>query len=209
MTELAATRAHHRHLEQARSQVIELLSRQSVERDLVSRSESAVPAGRQDVVAQLVARQHQAALEQRLSHFHPADIAFVLESLPPEARDLAWSLVRAERRGAVLLETSESVRRALVQAMPAEEIAALVPARARGRPGRRRAPARGASRVRVTLALPGAGPSRGRALTFLSLQVGPLLVAASGRPLLAPVRAGKGRPLPGEKQRLVTHGNPR
>jgi len=116
-----SARPHHHHLEQARAQVIELLSRQSVEKELLSRSESR----KQDVVAQLVARQHQAALEQRLAHFHPADIAFVLESLAPEARDLAWSLVQPQRRGAVLLETSDVVRRALVTSMRPEEVAAL------------------------------------------------------------------------------------
>lgn len=119
---------HHRHLEQARAQVIELLSRQAVERQLVSRSEAPAsgPADahrRQDVVSQLVARQHQAALEQRLAGFHPADVAFVLESLEPEARDLAWSLVSPERRGAVLMETTDAVRRVLVYAMPVDVVA--------------------------------------------------------------------------------------
>lgn len=116
-----SARPHHHHLEQARAQVIELLSRQAVEKELLSRSESR----KQDVVAQLVSRQHQAALEQRLSHFHPADIAFVLESLAPEARDYAWALVRPERRGAVLLETADVVRRALVLSMRPEDVAAV------------------------------------------------------------------------------------
>lgn len=118
----SAQRLHYRHLELAREQVIELLSRQSLEMELLHRSENR----RQDVVAQLVERQHQAALGQRLASFHPADIAFVLESLAPEARDLAWSLVRPERRGAVLLETSDGVRRTLIQGMPPEEIAAVL-----------------------------------------------------------------------------------
>lgn len=113
---------HHRQLEHAREQVIQLLSRQALERELMSRSENR----RQDVVAQLVERQHQAALAQRLESFHPADIAFVLESLGSEARDLAWLLVRPERRGAVLLETSDAVRRALIGGMPSADIAALV-----------------------------------------------------------------------------------
>lgn len=126
MTEVQTPRAHHRNLEQARDQVIELLSRQAVERELVGRSEHAADSGKQDVVAQLVARQHQAAMEQRLAQFHPADIAFVLESLAPEARDFAWALVRPDRRGAVLLEASDAVRRALVLAMPADEIADVV-----------------------------------------------------------------------------------
>lgn len=124
MTDLpeAPQRPHHRHLELARQQVIDLLSRQSLERNLVSRSDNR----RQDVVTQLVERQHQAALEQRLSTFHPSDIAFVMESLAPEARDLAWSLVKPQRRGAVLLETSEAVRGALIGGLAPDAIASLV-----------------------------------------------------------------------------------
>ncbi|SEQ51767.1 magnesium transporter [Solimonas aquatica] len=113
---------HHRHLEHARAQVIELLSRQAIERDLLSRSENR----KSDVVAQLVVRQHQAALAQRLMRFHPADIAFVLENLAPEAREMAWALVRGERRGAVLLEASDNVRRSLVESMAPEEISAVM-----------------------------------------------------------------------------------
>jgi magnesium transporter len=121
-TAQSSPRPHLRQLEQARAQVIELLSRQAVEKELLSRSENR----RQDVVAHLVERQHQTALEQRLRRLHPADIAFVLESLSPDARDLAWSLVRGDRRGAVLLETADAVRRALIRHMPVDEIAALV-----------------------------------------------------------------------------------
>ncbi len=115
---------HHHHLELARAQVIELLSRQAVERELLSRSAEA--GERQDVVASLVSRQQQAQLEQRLLHFHPADIAFVLENLAPDARQMAWSLVRPERRGAVLLETTTAVQRSLMSDMRAEEVAAVV-----------------------------------------------------------------------------------
>ncbi|NGY06690.1 magnesium transporter [Solimonas terrae] len=122
MTETTEQTPHHRHLEHARAQVIELLSRQALELDLLSRSENR----KQDVVAQLVARQHQAALSQRLLNFHPADIAFVFESLSPEAREMAWTLVRPERRGAVLLEVSDAVRRSLVGNMQPEEISAVV-----------------------------------------------------------------------------------
>lgn len=115
-------RPHHRHLEQSRAQVIDLLSRQAVERELLSRSAS----HSQDVVAQLVDRQQQAALAQRLAGFHPADIAFVLESLDSDARKMAWQLVQSEQRGAVLLEISEAVLRTLVADMPPAEIVAAV-----------------------------------------------------------------------------------
>lgn len=119
-----AAPSHQQHLEQSRNQVIELLSRQAVERELMQRS--AEGGARQDLVGGLVLRQQQAALELRLAQFHPADIAFVMESLAPEARAMAWSLVRPERRGAVLLETSEAVQRSLMSAMRPEEIAAIV-----------------------------------------------------------------------------------
>ncbi|TXH04629.1 MAG: magnesium transporter [Nevskiaceae bacterium] len=127
MTEATAnpgsdSRPHHRHLEQSRAQIIELLSRQAVERDLVARAEGQ----KQDVVAQLVDRQQQAALAQRLASFHPADIAFVLESLAPEARAMAWHLVAPEQRGAVLLEISDAVLPTLVDDMRPEEIVAAV-----------------------------------------------------------------------------------
>ena len=55
-----------------------------------------------------------AQLAQRLASFHPADIAFVLESLAPDAREMAWHLVAPEQRGAVLLEISDAVLPTLV-----------------------------------------------------------------------------------------------
>lgn len=126
MNASAASRTHQQHLELARAQVIELLSRQAVERGLVARAVET--GGKQDVLASLIARQQQAALEQRLAQFHPADIAFVLESLPLDQRQQAWGLVRAERRGAVLLETAGTVRDSLVCQMAPEEIALVVKA---------------------------------------------------------------------------------
>lgn len=122
MTDADHNRPHHRHLEQARAQIVELLSRQALEKGLISRSDTP----RQEVVAQLMARQHQAALAQRLAPFHPADIAFVLESLAPDARAHAWELVRPDRRGAVLLEASDIVRRSLVLAMAPDDISAVI-----------------------------------------------------------------------------------
>lgn len=112
---------HHRHLELALEQIIDLLTRQAVERELASRAEK----GGGEVLTQLLARQQQAALEGKLAQLHPADIAFVLESLAPDARDLAWSLVKPERRGAVLLETTEAVIRALLADSRPEEIVAV------------------------------------------------------------------------------------
>jgi magnesium transporter len=115
-------RGHHEHLVQARAQIIELLARQAVERDLVQRAE----LRKQDVVAALVLRQQQAALEQRLAQFHPADVAFVLEGLAPGARRMAWGLVRPDRRGSVLLEVSDATRRGLLTELAPDDVVNFV-----------------------------------------------------------------------------------
>jgi magnesium transporter len=131
---LPTEQSRHRNLEHARGEIIQLLSRQALEMAVVHRWQQ--PG--QDLVTQLVERQHRTAIGQRLSRFHPADVAFVLESLDPEARDLAWTLVRTEVRGVVLLEISDAVRRALLTQLapdgiaevaaplPAEDVAALL-----------------------------------------------------------------------------------
>ena len=46
-----------------------------------------------------------------LAELHPADVAAVLESLPPRERNIVWLLVAPEDDGEVLLEVSDSVRR--------------------------------------------------------------------------------------------------
>jgi magnesium transporter len=125
MTEQAVSeRAHHRHLEEARDGILELLARQALESDLTHRS----PQRSHGVVIQIMERTHRVALEQYLARLHPADIAYVLENLPVEARDLAWARVRADQRGAVLLETSEPARRALIGDLREDQIAAVVSA---------------------------------------------------------------------------------
>jgi magnesium transporter len=65
------------------------------------------------------------ALRSKLEHLHPADIAFILESLPLEERLVVWDLVKADRDGEILLEVSDAVRESLIASMdPAELVAA-------------------------------------------------------------------------------------
>jgi magnesium transporter len=52
-----------------------------------------------------------------LATLHPADIAKLLEGLPPEQRHPVWALVNPEVAGEVLLEVSEAVRLDLIQEM--------------------------------------------------------------------------------------------
>lgn len=55
---------------------------------------------------------------------HPADIALLLESLPPAQREIVWEIVDPDLEGEVLLELGESVRAGLMHDMEAEELVA-------------------------------------------------------------------------------------
>ena len=55
---------------------------------------------------------------------HPADVAYVLESLPLEERLAVWQLVKTERDGEILLEVSDAVRETLIADMDSHELIA-------------------------------------------------------------------------------------
>jgi magnesium transporter len=59
-----------------------------------------------------------------INALHPAEIAGLLESLPPPQRELAWELVDPELDGDVLVELSEDVRAELLREMETHEIVA-------------------------------------------------------------------------------------
>ena len=61
-----------------------------------------------------------------LHELHPADVADVLEQLPPKERVLVWRLAAPEEDGEVLLEVSDAVRETLIEAMNSEELLAAV-----------------------------------------------------------------------------------
>lgn len=65
-----------------------------------------------------------AELRDRLDEMHPADIAYILESLPLEERQAVWNLVKPESYGEILLEASDAVRETLIRGMDSEELVA-------------------------------------------------------------------------------------
>ncbi|PKO56446.1 MAG: magnesium transporter, partial [Betaproteobacteria bacterium HGW-Betaproteobacteria-19] len=83
-----------------------LLARQKVAEDLVHRQD--MP--RHELVENLVHKQHEAVLRNKLDALHSADVAYILEALPLEERLYVWDLVKAERDGDILLEVSDAVR---------------------------------------------------------------------------------------------------
>ena len=112
---------HHTSLEATLSEIQALMERQEIVSQLVAREHT----DKQELVQALVARQHAVELETKLNRLHPADAAFVLESLPAEQRDAAWQLIHKDRYGAILLELAESVQSDLIGLLPDEELIAL------------------------------------------------------------------------------------
>ncbi|HET7763820.1 MAG TPA: magnesium transporter [Burkholderiales bacterium] len=101
-------------------EVQELLRRHRLVESLVERQE--MP--KHELVESLVHRQNVAELRAKLDAMHPADIAYVLESLPLEERQVVWNLVKADRDGEILLEVSDAVRETLIRSMDSQELVA-------------------------------------------------------------------------------------
>src|SRR5688572_18340172 len=55
---------------------------------------------------------------------HPAEVANLIESLPPAQREVVWNFVEPEVEGDVLVELSEDVRQAVIEGMDADELLA-------------------------------------------------------------------------------------
>jgi magnesium transporter len=59
-----------------------------------------------------------------VNSMHPAEVASLLESLPPTQREVVWDLVDPELEGDVLVELNEEVRARLIREMEPEELVA-------------------------------------------------------------------------------------
>jgi magnesium transporter len=66
----------------------------------------------------------EAELRAQLADLHPADIAFILESLPLDDRLATWQLVKSGYDGDILLEVSDAVRESLIADMDRHELMA-------------------------------------------------------------------------------------
>jgi magnesium transporter len=76
------------------------------------------------VAQELVRGRRLVELRASLERMHPADIAHILEALPPEERLAVWGLVKADRDGEILVEVSEAVRESLIASMDKSELVA-------------------------------------------------------------------------------------
>jgi magnesium transporter len=106
-------------LQQQLQAVIALLEKQELENTLVHKSTSS----HHDLEESLVFRQHHVRIQEKLFDLHPADIAFILESLPLDHRQTVWQAIKSDHDGQVLLEVSDAVRETLITGMADEELA--------------------------------------------------------------------------------------
>ncbi|MXR38177.1 magnesium transporter [Craterilacuibacter sinensis] len=107
-------------LQDSLAQVQRLIERHHLVEELVHRQD--MP--KHGLVEELVHKQNVNELHHKLDQLHPADIAYILESLPLDDRLLVWDMVKSERDGEILLEVSDAVRETLIESMDAHELVA-------------------------------------------------------------------------------------
>jgi magnesium transporter len=107
-------------LSETLQQVINLLDKHKLVEHVVHRQD--MP--KHDLVESLVHKQNLSILQHKLDQLHPADVAYILESLRLDDRLMVWDLVKAERDGEILLEVSDAVRQTLIADMDSEELLA-------------------------------------------------------------------------------------
>jgi magnesium transporter len=109
-------------LQEALRAVEGLLDRHRVLETLTHRQEGP----KRDLLETIVHRQNLAELAARLRSIHPADLAYVLQSLPAAERALTWEQLDARRAGAALLELPRRVRETVLRATPRERARELL-----------------------------------------------------------------------------------
>jgi magnesium transporter len=98
-------------LQQSLDEVSRLLDRHRLLESLAHRKEGPRP----DLLDSLQRRQNLVELHKRLRTMHPADVAFLLETLPPGDRATVWDQIPADRAGQVFVEVSSIIRAWLVE----------------------------------------------------------------------------------------------
>ncbi|HEY7804644.1 MAG TPA: magnesium transporter [Orrella sp.] len=106
----------------ALTRVQEQLRRHAVVEHLVHKQEEGQQSA--PIVENLLQRQHETELRGLVNSLHPADIAFILESLPKDDRQMIWQLVRAEFDADVLIEVADWVRQSLIETMDRADLVA-------------------------------------------------------------------------------------
>jgi magnesium transporter len=112
-------------VQDALARVTDLLRQHRLVEGLVLEQREQPPAeAHAELAESAVYKKSAAALQRELDRLHPADIAYILEALPPGERMYIWDRVRASRDGDILLEVSDAVRESLISSMDTDELVA-------------------------------------------------------------------------------------
>jgi magnesium transporter len=109
-------------LQHSLDEVTRLLDKHRVLETLAHRQEGP----KRDLLESLQHRQNLAELSKRVRATHGADLAFVLEALPPDDRRLVWQQASAEQAGRAFVEVSRVVREWLVEATPQQSLVEML-----------------------------------------------------------------------------------
>lgn len=109
-------------LQQSLDEVTRVLDKHRVLETLAHRQEGP----KRDLLESLQHRQNLAELSKRVRAMHGADLAFVLEALPPDDRRLVWQQASAEQAGRAFVEVSSVVREWLVEATPPQSLVEML-----------------------------------------------------------------------------------
>ncbi|WP_269496908.1 magnesium transporter [Castellaniella sp. S9] len=101
-----------------------ILKRQEVVDAIAQRQNVDEDEDASNLLEGMLQRQHEDEIRQIVNVLHPADIAFILESLPVQQRQAVWHLVGQEHDADVLLEVEDWVRESLIESMDHEDLIA-------------------------------------------------------------------------------------
>lgn len=108
--------------QQALHRVQNVLKRQEVVEALTQRQNTGNE--RANLLSNLTHRRHENEIRAIINDLHPADIAFILESLPEQERQAVWQQVSDIHDADILLEIEDWARESLIKAMQAEDLIA-------------------------------------------------------------------------------------
>lgn len=98
-------------LQASLDEVVGLLQKHRVLETIIQRQEGS----RKKLLEHLQHQQNLVELQTRCRRLHPADLAFILESLPLDDRALVWRQAPTALRGPVLVDVPDPVRESLIE----------------------------------------------------------------------------------------------
>jgi magnesium transporter len=106
------------HVQARTEEIRRLLDRHRVLETFAVRQQTS----KRDLLEQMQRRENLAVLQRHVRGLHPADLAAILESLPPEDRLIVWRQMPRRDAGLTLVEVSTDLREWIVDALERQEL---------------------------------------------------------------------------------------